>query len=235
MKMKVLVTGSSKGLGAAISEKLALEGYEIYGTSTSGEGSILGVNTWIKADFSTDSGIQSFLKILEELPVFDVLINNAGINIIKPQEEVLSNEYEKIQNINLKAPYQIAQHIAKGMTLNGGGKIINIASIWSVISKTNRTLYSTMKTGIIGMTRSMAIEWAKQNILINAVSPGFVMTKLTDESLSLKEKKELKEQVPLGRFARPEEIASVVSFLCSEENKYLTGQNIIVDGGFTIS
>ncbi len=233
--MKVLVTGSSKGLGAAISEKLALEGYEIYGTSTSGEGSILGVNTWIKADFSTDSGIQSFLKILEELPVFDVLINNAGINIIKPQEEVLSNEYEKIQNINLKAPYQIAQHIAKGMTLNGGGKIINIASIWSVISKTNRTLYSTMKTGIIGMTRSMAIEWAKQNILINAVSPGFVMTKLTDESLSLKEKKELKEQVPLGRFARPEEIASVVSFLCSEENKYLTGQNIIVDGGFTIS
>ena len=92
-----------------------------------------------------------------------------------------------------------------------------------------------MKTGIIGMTRSMAIEWAKQNILINAVSPGFVMTELTDKSLSLEEKKQLKEQVPLGRFARPEEIASVVSFLCSEENKYLTGQNIIVDGGFTIS
>ena len=139
-----------------------------------------------------------------------------------------------IQNINLKAPYQIAQYLAKNMALNGGGKIINIASIWSVISKTNRTLYSTMKTGIIGMTRSMAIEWAKQNILINAVSPGFVMTELTDKSLSVREKKEIKEQVPLGRFARPEEIASVVSFLCSKENKYLTGQNIIVDGGFTI-
>ena len=234
MKIRALVTGSSRGIGAAISEKIALEGYEVYGTSTSGNGSSIGVNKWLKGDFSSDEGIQNFLMLLNKLPAFDILINNAAINIIKSQEEVSPSDYEMIQNINLKAPYQIAQYLAKNMALNGGGKIINIASIWSVISKTNRTLYSTMKTGIIGMTRSMAIEWAKQNILINAVSPGFVMTELTDKSLSVREKKEIKEQVPLGRFARPEEIASVVSFLCSKENKYLTGQNIIVDGGFTI-
>ena len=91
-----------------------------------------------------------------------------------------------------------------------------------------------MKTGIIGMTKSMAIEWSDNQILINAVSPGFTMTELTDHSLSKQEKEILEEQIPLKRLARPDEIAKVVSFLCSNDNSYLTGQNIIVDGGYTI-
>lgn len=234
MKKTALVTGTSRGIGKAIAENLNENGYTVYGTSTSGKGKISAVTKWIKADFSTERGIEDFIKIVEVLTEIRVLINNAGINIIKNQIEVTEEDYNKIQNINLKAPYRISQTVAKNMSKNDGGKIINISSIWSKISKSNRTLYSTMKTGIIGMTRSMAIEWAKNNILINAVSPGFVMTELTDSSLTNEQKNKLKEQVPVGRFAKPEEIASFVSFLCSEKNKYLTGQNIIIDGGFTI-
>ena len=234
MKKKVLVTGASRGIGASISKKLAIEGYDVYGTSTSGKGSTFGVNKWVIGDFSSDEGIKDFLLLLNQLPVFDILINNAGINIIKPQENISSNDYEMIQNINLKAPYQIAQYLAKSMALKGGGKIIHIASIWSVISKSNRSLYSTMKTGLIGLTRASAVEWASRNVLINAISPGFVETDLTKASLTKNQQSLMKDQIPLKRFALPHEIAELVYFLSSDKNTYITGQNIIIDGGFTI-
>ena len=114
------------------------------------------------------------------------------------------------------------------------GRIIHISSIWSVVSKSHRSLYSTMKTGLLGMTRAMAVEWANQDILINSISPGFVETELTKKSLTGQQQEELKKQIPIKRFAQPQEIAEVASFLCSNKNTYLTGQNIIIDGGFTI-
>jgi 3-oxoacyl-[acyl-carrier protein] reductase len=119
------------------------------------------------------------------------------------------------------------------MSLNNKGWILNLGSIWSVISKPMRSLYSTSKSGITGMTRSMAVELASKNILINCISPGFVMTDLTRSSLSSTEIDELSRKIPMGRFAQPAEIARMAIFLTSEENTYLTGQNIVVDGGFT--
>ena len=101
-------------------------------------------------------------------------------------------------------------------------------------SKINRTLYSTMKSGINGLTRSMAVEWASSNILVNSISPGFVETELTKKSLTGQQQDEIKKQIPMKRFAQPEEIAEMVSFLSSNKNTYITGQNIIIDGGFTI-
>lgn len=235
MKKKALITGANRGIGYSIAERLYIDGYEIYGTSTTGKEAPKFSSKWFKADFSTLEGINKFIKKLNQISDIDVLVNNAGINIIKSQEDVNINEYDKIQNINLRAPYLIIQHTIKNMRLNSYGRIVNVSSIWGEITKPKRSLYSTMKSGLLGMTRSLAAEYSSDNILINSISPGFVETELTKQSLSLDEKKQLLNQVPIGRFADPTEIAKVVSFLCSESNSYLTGQNIIVDGGFSIT
>jgi len=120
------------------------------------------------------------------------------------------------------------------MKEQGFGRIVNIASVWSEISKANRSLYTTSKTGLIGFTRAVAAEYASSNILINSVSPGFTNTELTEQSLSSDEIIQLSKQIPAERFAEPFEIAKVVLFLCSDLNTYITGQNIVIDGGFTI-
>jgi 3-oxoacyl-[acyl-carrier protein] reductase len=234
MKLKALITGASGGIGASIAARLSQDGFEVYGTSRLGSGTTLGVNHWIAGDFSTHVGINDFLKRLEQITDFDVLVNNAGINIIKSQDQVSQLEYSRIESINLRAPYQIAQVVIKKMAEKKYGRIIHIASIWSVVSKSQRSLYSTMKTGLLGMTRAMAAEWAQQNILINSISPGFVETELTKKSLTAQQQDEIKKQIPIKRFAQPQEIAEIASFLCSEKNTYLTGQNIVIDGGFTI-
>lgn len=234
MKLKALVTGASSGIGASIAARLSQDGFEVYGTSRLGSGTTLGVNHWIAGDFSTHVGINDFLKRLEQITDFDVLVNNAGINIIKSQDQVSQLEYSSIESINLRAPYQIAQVVIKKMAEKKYGRIIHIASIWSVVSKSQRSLYSTMKTGLLGMTRAMAAEWAHQDILINSISPGFVETELTKKSLTAQQQDEIKKQIPIKRFAKPQEIAEIASFLCSNKNTYLTGQNIVIDGGFTI-
>ena len=234
MKLRALVTGANRGIGAAIAEKLSEDGFIVFGTSTNGLGKTKGVAEWLKADFTTQGGINNFLLSLERIESFDVLINNAGINIIKSQDEVNAEDYNRIENVNLKAPYLIAKALTIKMAEKGYGRIVNIASIWSVVSKSQRSLYSTMKTGLIGLTRATAAEWATKNVLINSVSPGFVETALTKASLNEEQQINIVEQIPMQRFAKPSEIAEVVTFLCSSKNTYLTGQNIIIDGGFTI-
>ena len=234
MKKQALVTGASRGIGASIAKKLSEEGFEIFGTSTSGKGKNKYVDHWLKANFSEKEGINNFILELDKLPNLNVLVNNAGINIIKKHEEVSVEDYNKIQLINLEAPYRIIQKIASTMAKRKEGKIINICSVWSVISKSHRSLYSTMKTGLVGMTRSTAAEWASYNILINSISPGFVETELTSKSLTNIEQEDLKNEIPIKRFAQPSEIAELVFFLSSNKNTYITEQNIIIDGGFTI-
>lgn len=233
-KERALVTGSNRGIGKAIAEKLYARGCYVVGTSTDGSGPEGFVDEWLKADFSTINGIKRFCDFIEKMNAFDVLVNNAGINIIKSQDKINDHDYDKIENINLKAPFYISRHVAKKMSNNEGGRIVNISSIWSIISKSHRTLYSTMKAGINGMTRSMSVEWGNRRILINSISPGFVKTELTKNSLSMEEMNNLKNQIPLNRFAETNEIAEVVSFLVSKKNNYITGQNIVVDGGFSI-
>jgi len=233
-KINAIVTGASRGIGSAIAIKLKESGYNVIGTSTTGNGNCEGVDQWKIANFNTLDGIQNFIDEINNISNVRIFINNAAINIIKPQIEVGIADLERITNINLFAPYLISRYIAEKMSKQGGGRIVNIASIWSVITKSNRTLYSTMKSGLAGMTRSMAVEWADKNVIINCVSPGFVNTELTKVSLNINETDKLLKEIPMRRFAEPNEIANLVSYLSSEENTYLTGQNIIIDGGFTI-
>lgn len=236
-----LITGATRGIGKAIADKFLDAEVQVVltGTKQNEIEQLAAANKnphiqWLLADFSTQNGIDSFIHELKTINPIDICVNNAGINIIKPYVDYSADEYQHLMSINLNAPFSITQQLIPSMKKIGFGRIVNIASIWSEISKPVRSLYTTSKTGLVGFTRAMAVEHAASNILVNAVSPGFTRTELTEHSLSLDEMKELSGQIPIQRFAEPSEIAQTVLFLCSDLNTYITGQNIVVDGGFTI-
>lgn len=228
-KKKVLVTGGTRGIGKSIFELFKKNGYDVYITGTSLPE--IPNEKYYQVDFSNSESFEKFIFEISSKK-FDILINNVGTNIIKNQSDVSIVEWSKMIDVNLKSIYFISQSILKNMP--SGGKIINISSIFGVVSKELRSLYSTTKFGINGLTKSLSLEYAHKNILINSISPGFTNTELTNKSLTEEQSSELKKQVPLNRFAEPNEIAELVFFLSSEKNSYITGQNIIIDGGFTI-
>lgn len=234
-----LITGGIRGIGLAIAARFDAGGYGLVLTGKTPDNKLPDLPfadrafRYLAADLSDPGQTEALAERIRELPRIDACVNNAGINIIKPMGEATAADYDALQNVNLRAPYLITQAAARTMKAAGGGKIVNIGSIWSVITKKGRTLYCTAKTGIVGLTRSAATDLAADNILVNCVSPGFVLTDLTRQSLSAREMQDLAAQVPLGRMADPAEIAEVVFFLAGPANSYMTGQNIVVDGGFT--
>jgi 3-oxoacyl-[acyl-carrier protein] reductase len=215
---KVLLTGGSRGIGKAIFELIKDE-YDITAPTSK------------ELDLSNLKSIENYFK--KNKLSFDILINNAGINIIKEINSILDEDIEKITTINLIAPLKLIQYVSKNMKKNNFGKIVNISSIWGIRSKEKRTLYSGTKFGLIGQTKALSRELGKYNILINAICPGFTATDLTMQSLTKEELKNIQEQIPLKRLAEPQEIAKSVKFLISDDNSYITGQTIIIDGGFT--
>ncbi len=237
---QVLITGATRGIGKAIAEQFSNMGYRLILTGTNTEQiDLLNESAaenivYVAVDFSDDLSSGRFFEYLEAIPQLDICINCAGINIIKPIENVTDSELQRIIAINYTSVYRTCRAVSKKMKLQGGGNIVNIASIWSVISKAQRTLYSGTKTALVGLTRALAAELGPDKILVNCLSPGFVMTDLTRKSLTPEELSKLEMQVPLQRCAQPEEIAKAVAFLSSSENTYLTGQNIVIDGGFSI-
>mgnify|MGYP001125660873 CR=1 FL=1 len=241
MSRRALVTGATRGIGKAVAIRLIEDGWEVVGTGRQGAAQQMASDPklakaqWLDLDFANPiSRNQFFLNIREKGP-FQGLVNNAGVNRIKPITDVDENDFEYVHDVNLKGPYLLCREIVQEMAANNGGRIVNIASIWSVISKANRSLYSSSKTGLIGLTRALAIEAAKDHVLVNAVSPGFVMTDMTRDSLSTEQIDQLTKEIPLGRMAEPTEITEIVLFLLSEKNQFITGQNIVVDGGFSIT
>jgi 3-oxoacyl-[acyl-carrier protein] reductase len=240
MKQKVLVTGATRGIGRAIASKLLKKGYDLYGTGSYNSAErcaeyddLYGVK-WLDADFSDRKSLSEFLLTIHDLGPFNGLVNNAGVNRIKPLDLADELDYDFVHDINLRAPYMICREVVGDMAKAGGGRIVNIASIWSEITKPHRSLYSSSKTGLVGMTRALAAEVGPMGVQVNLVSPGFVLTDMTRESLSPQQMEELTDQVPMKKMAVPDDIAEVVCFLLGEDNRYINGQNIVVDGGFSI-
>jgi len=213
-----LITGSSRGLGQTIKEKFTKEGYDCLCPDRS----IL--------DLTDTKQIEDYLSNLHV--EIDVLVNNAAINIKSELFNISDENIQDMMNVNLSAPLKIMQGVIGNMKNSGGGKIVNIGSIWGVRSLEHRTLYSMTKFGIDGMTRALAREFGPDNIFLNTVSPGFMSTEMTDRNLSYEEKEKLISEIPLRRLAKPSEVAELVYFLCSPQNSYITGQTIIADGGF---
>lgn len=217
---KVLVTGGSRGIGKAIAEKFREHGYEV------------AAPTRQELDLLNEKSIEDYVTAHKE-EGFDVIVNNAGINDIHEVEDITDEEIERMMATNLVAPIKLLRGFTRSMKKNNYGRIVNIASIWAVVSKSGRLVYSATKNGIHGVTNTLAVELAENNILVNTVCPGFTMTELTVKNNTPEEIAHISADIPMKRMARPEEIAEVVYFLCSEQNTYLTGQKIAVDGGYT--
>ena len=217
----ILVTGSTRGIGKQIADD-----FESLG------GNVMRVGT-DDVNFLNFDSTNSFINSLSNLDTIDICVNNAGINRIDYLEDISIEDYDEILRVNLYAPFLVSQAVSKVMKKNKYGRIINVSSIWGTKTKEQRTSYTTSKAGLIGMTKTMSVELAKYNILVNSISPGFTSTELTKSILSEDEIKQLSEQVPLGRFASVDEISKVVLFLCSDLNTYINGQDIKIDGGFT--
>lgn len=214
-----LVTGASRGIGAAIAAQLEQDGCMVLTPSRS------------EMDLTSSSSIEQYLTNLNE--AVDILVNNAGINEIAALGELdLTNVTSTLQ-VNLLAAFRLAQFLSRGMQQRKYGRIVNISSLWSVVTRAGRTSYAMSKTAINGMTRSMAVELAPFNVLVNAVAPGYVLTDLTRQNNSPEEIEKIAQTIPMKRLATPEEVANLVAFLCSEKNTYLTGQTIIADGGYS--
>lgn len=237
----VLITGANRGIGKQLAEDFGSLGAKLILTGTD--------ETQIKklkaeqdgqnikrhfhcVDFTSEPSLQAFLSELEEYARIDVCINNAGINRINFITETALEDWEDIMKVNLRAPFLIVQKLIQKMQENLYGRIINISSIFGLLSRERRCAYSMSKYGLRGLTVTGSIELARYNILVNTVSPGFVLTDLTKKILSEGEIQQLCQQIPAGRLATPDEISRVIIFLASSLNTYLTGQNIIVDGGY---
>ena len=230
-----LVTGGTKGIGKQIAADLLRLGADVYVTGTSSappKDSPGGTERYLGVDFTNRADTERFLGVVEKMERVDICINNAGINRINPIDETLVGDWDDISAVNLDAPFLVTRCVSKIMKKNHYGRIINISSIFGVISKAKRSLYSMSKFGLRGLTVSSSIDLAPYNILVNSVSPGFVMTDLTQRILGPVEMERMAKEVPIGRFAQPEEISRAVLFLASDLNSYISGQNLIIDGGF---
>ena len=227
---KVLVTGGTQGIGKSIATRFHEEGCQvtISGRRTSWHGEF----NYLSVDFSHSISTKNFLNEVKKTD-FDILVNNAGINEISPFLEIKESTFQTIQDVNLKGPFLTIQSALGSMLDKGWGRIVNIGSIFGVISKEFRSSYSASKFALDGLTASLSAEVASKGVLVNTVAPGFIETALTRSILSDKQVNELEAMVPLKRLGSPTEVAPLVAFLCSDENTFISGQCVIIDGGFT--
>jgi len=183
-------------------------------------------------DFTNRNATEKFAGEVENWGV-DILINNAGVNKISPFDQLDPDDFDKIQSVNVRAPFLLCRAVIPSMKRKKWGRIVNISSVLGKISKEYRGSYSTSKFALDGMTSALAAEVARYGILANCVAPGFIDTQLTRTVLGEKGIAEMTSKIPIGRLGRPEEIATFIVWLASPDNTYISGQNIAIDGGFT--
>ncbi len=241
LKGKVaVVTGASRGIGRAIAMKLAREGADLVVTATSLEGAQLVADDLIqmgakalavKVDVAASAEVSElFAKVIAEFGRLDILVNNAGITKDGLLLRMKDEEWDAVINVNLKGTFNCTREAVKHMAKARSGRIINISSVVGEMGNAGQANYCASKAGIIGLTKSVAREFAKRNVTVNAITPGFIATDMT-EVLSEKVREELQKQIPMERFGAPEDIANAVYFLASELGSYITGHVLSVNGG----
>jgi len=233
---KIIITGATGGIGNALVKKFTdLEGTVLAtGTKTEKLNEIkkkFGQVLVKKFDISNHSKIEEFIENASlELGGLDVLVNNAGVNMDNLSLRMKDEEWKKVIDINLTSTFLLSKHSIRKMLKNKFGRIINITSIVGHTGNLGQSNYSASKAGIIGMSKSLAIEYAKKNITINCVSPGFIETSMT-KNIAEKVRLLLTSRIPIGRLGTGEDVSNCVAFLSSESSSYITGETIHVNGG----
>ena len=237
---KILITGATGGIGGAIVDKFLILGGEVLASGTKNEkleelkNKYPNINI-LKFDISEHSKIEEFIENSHsQLSGLDVIVNNAGITLDNLSLRMKDHEWQKVIDINLTSTFLLCKYSLKKMLKNKFGRIVNITSIVGHTGNLGQANYSASKSGIIGMSKSLAIEYAKKNITINCVSPGFIQSNMTDKiSESLKEV--LASRIAMGKLGTGEDVANSVAFLSSDAASYITGETIHVNGGMYFS
>jgi len=239
-----IITGASKGIGAETAKRLNELNYNLvlnYKSSTSLMEELISnltnkdtKNVIVKCDVSDYEDAKKLIdEAYDNFGTVDVLINNAGITKDNILPLMTEEEFDMVVDTNLKGTFNCCRHIAKRMIKQKQGRIINISSVSGLAGNGGQVNYSASKAGIIGMTKSMAKELGKKNILVNAVAPGFIKTEMTDR-IPEDIKAEMMKNIPLQRLGQPSDIADCIEFLISDKASYITGQVISVNGGYYI-
>lgn len=237
-----LVTGAGRGLGASIIERFAQEGAHVIINDLNEENAkntakiceSFGVKTFLSiGDISQYAIAQQLVE--DAFKIFgriDCLVNNAGIIKDSMLHKLTEDKWDDVIRINLKGPFNMSQAVAKKMMEQKYGKILNIASVaW--LGNVGQTNYSASKAGLVGMTRTWALELAKYGINVNAIAPGLIETEMTKQ-IPEEVKEKFIQKIPLKKMGKPSDIAALVTFLCSDEANYITGQCLQIDGGLTV-
>ncbi len=238
----VLVTGAGQGIGRGIALAFAREGYQVVISDinevnlslVSKEITDLGVkNLIIKCDVSKKSEVDEMInRVVKEMGSLDVLVNNAGIYPFTPFIEMTEEAWDKVIDVNLKSVFLCSQAAAKVMPL--GSRIINISSIAAVVGFSGLAHYCASKGGVNSLIRTLALELAEKKITVNAVAPGGIQTPGASQGANEEISKQTISMIPLGRMGQAEDIAGAATFLASDQASYITGQTLIVDGGWTL-
>jgi len=219
MKRTVLITGGARGIGAAMVERFHRQGHEVLKPTRK------------ELDLAQPDSLEAFISREGSRPV-DVLINNAGINVLGRIEDLDSAAWQSMLQVNLASPVRLTQALLPGMKERRWGRVLNISSVFSIVTRERRAAYSMTKAALNAFTRSLTVEYGAFGILANTLCPGYVESAMTRQNNTAQEIEAISATIPLRRMGHPEEIAQVAYFLCSEENTYVAGQDIVADGGF---
>ena len=240
MSKNVLLTGGSRGIGKQIAKGLITEGYNLFLTSRNGEllkvtAEEIGAKDYFQCDFTDKESLKALVQFIEENSI-DILINNAGDYIYGGIDEM---DFEKISQIfttNLLAPTYLCSAAAKTMKQKKWGRIINIGSISGVMGEAYASLYSSSKSGLIGLTKALALELAQYNITVNTINPGWVEAEMGLKSIEESDfsTSEILDSIPQKRFVEPKEIERLISYLISEDARGITGQSINLCAGLSL-
>jgi 3-oxoacyl-[acyl-carrier protein] reductase len=235
-----LVTGAAQGIGKAIALLLARNGADLVvsdinlekAEETAKEIRAIGPKAMaVKVDVANWSDVERMVTgILEKLAKIDILVNNAGITRDKLILRMTEEDWDAVLGVNLKGTFNCTKAVVRHMAKQRSGKIVNIASVVGEMGNAGQANYSASKAGVIGLTKTIAREYAQRGINVNAIAPGYIETPMT-EALPEKAKEELRRLIPMERLGKPEDVAEAVLFLVSEESSYMTGQVLNVNGG----
>ena len=239
-----VVTGGSRGIGAAIVLRLAKDGYDVALSYRSGAEHAEAVSAAcravgaralaVKADAGSSADCTAFVAaVLAEYGRVDLLVNNAGIARDGLAVRMSDEQFDQVVSVDLKGAFVMARQVLPSMMKARSGRIVNISSVAGVYGNAGQANYSAAKAGLIGLTMSLAKEVGSRGITVNAVAPGFIETDMT-EGLNEKIREAALSKIALGRFGRPEDVAGAVAFLASPDSAYLTGQTIVVSGGLSL-